>query len=116
MHRDRQANFRSNQTIQSKKHSQHKRSSLRDQSTDHEDNQKITDMLRHIDNSIYELNRENPDGRQVLNRLNYNPNMRFSKNKLILAQKELSLMKIKKKKNKKKNKQVAQLQKMQSIT
>jgi len=62
-------------------------------------------MLKHIDNSINELNNENPEGRKVLNRLNYNPNMRFSKNRLMLAQKELNLMKINKKKNKKKLKQ-----------
>ena len=61
----------------------HKRSSHRDAaSTDCEDNQKITDMLHHIDKSILELNRINPDGRQVLQRLNFNPNAKYSKRQL----------------------------------
>ena len=67
-----------------------KKASQKDLSTDQEDNQKITDMLKHIEKSINELNKENPEGRQVLKRLNYNPNMKFSKNRLLMAQKELS--------------------------
>lgn len=73
-------------------------------STDGEDNFKITEMLQHIDNSILELNKYNPEGRQILDRLNFNPNAKYSKKRFQQAQKELSLMKEKKKKRKRKQK------------
>ena len=52
---------------------------------DLEENIQITEMLKNIDNSILELNKENPEGRQILRRLTYNPNMKFSKKKLLAA-------------------------------
>lgn len=57
-------------------------------------------MLQNIDQSILELNKDNPEGRQILRRLTYNPNMKFSKNKLVAAQQELFQMKRKRRKAK----------------
>lgn len=54
-------------------------------------------MLHHIDKSILDLNKHNPEGRQILQRLNYNPNAKYSKKKMMMAQRELSLLKEKKK-------------------